>query len=120
MKKQQVIDFSQALEQSAGNEQLAKELFQMLLSELPVLLKNLKSALRCGDLSESWDHAHKIYGSTAYCGVPGLRKAAAQLESSIKGNHADKLQSDSQELEWEVNRLLEEGPALLEVTWASS
>jgi two-component system sensor histidine kinase BarA len=79
-----VIDTKLALEQAAGNEQLAKELFAMLLQELPVHREAITAAHAAGDLEALWEPAHKLYGATAYCGVPALRAAAKQLEDAIR------------------------------------
>ncbi len=117
--KAKVFDIAQSLEQAAGNEKLAKELFEMLLAELPSLLSGLKQAIGSLDWQSCWDHAHKIYGSTAYCGVPALRAVAQQLENSIKAREQQRVHTDSQLLEVEVNRLLEEGPEYLQQSWVT-
>lgn len=73
-----------SLQQAGGNESLARELLGMLLKETPLLLAQLRSALDTDDRQALWDHAHKIFGSTAYCGVPQLNRAARALEEAIK------------------------------------
>ena len=113
-----VIDIELAMEQAAGNEQLAKELFQMLLTELPGLLEKLQSAVAALDNQSIWDHAHKIYGSTAYCGVPALRAVAQQLESDIKTQDMDAVKAQTGLLSTEIQRLLDNGMELLERPWA--
>ena len=112
-----IIDINLALEQAAGNEQLAKELFQMLLAELPVSYTSLKTALAEVDKQSLWDYAHKIYGATAYCGVPALRNVAQQLESFIKADDIDSVTAHTNLLAREIDRLLELGPDLLEQNW---
>jgi two-component system sensor histidine kinase BarA len=113
-----VIDTELALEQAAGNEQLAKELFQMLLTELPELLGKLQSAVHANDSQAIWDHAHKIYGSTAYCGVPALRTVAQKLESDIKAQDTNAIQSQTRLLADEVQRLLASGKEYLQRSWS--
>ncbi len=88
-----IFDHQQALEQAGDDPELAKDLFQMLIAELPELLAKLKQALAEQDHTALWDHAHKIHGSTAYCGVPTLKTAAHDLENCI-----------TQELEMEFAR----------------
>ena len=112
-----LVDIELALQQAAGNEQLAKELFQMLLAELPISFANLKAALENMDRQSIWDHAHKIHGATAYCGVPALRSIAQQLESFIKADDFDSVTAHSRLLAKEIDRLVEQGPGFLEQDW---
>lgn len=112
-----VVDIALAMEQAAGNEQLAKELFQMLLAELPVLLEKLTSAIHALDTQAIWDHAHKIYGSTAYCGVPALRAVAQKLESDIKSQDMAAVKEQTGILATEIQRLLDAGTEILQRSW---
>lgn len=114
------VDINIALEQAAGNEQLAKELFQMLLAELPVLLQQLQVAIQNRDQQAIWDHAHKIYGSTAYCGVPALREIAQQLEKNIKSQDMDAVKSQTGLLAEEIQRLLDCGEEFLQRPWTQT
>ncbi|MDR9436927.1 MAG: Hpt domain-containing protein [Thiohalophilus sp.] len=109
-----LLDKKQALEQAGGNRELACDLFSMLLEELPVLQSQLAQALEYGEQDAMWDPAHKLYGSTAYCGVPALREAARVMEECIKQQQADQLQSCFARLSREIARLQEQGPALAE------
>ena len=113
------IDIRLAMEQAAGNEQLAKELFQMLLAELPELLGKLKTAIVANDRQAMWDHAHKIHGSTAYCGVPALRGVIAEMEILIKAGDNENIENQLHRVDTEIQRLLAEGPAVLQMNWAS-
>jgi len=114
-----VIDYKLALEQAAGNQELAKELFEMLLKELPVMKQKLNIAIKENDLQGCWDHAHKIYGSTAYCGVPALRESAQIMESAVKAEDMDKIEANFSALSEEIERLLELGHQTLSIDWAS-
>lgn len=79
-----VLDKTLAVEKAGGKPDLAKELFAMLLNELPELKNLMNMAYQANDPQGFWDHTHKIYGSTAYCGVPALRNSAKALENAIK------------------------------------
>ncbi len=109
-----ILDKNQALEQAGGNETLARELFAMLLEELPVLQAQLAQALESGEQEAQWNPAHKLYGSTAYCGVPALREAARAMEECIKQQDETQLQSCFARLCAEISQLLEQGPQLAE------
>lgn len=111
-----ILDIPRAIEQAGGNPDLAKELFTMLLKELPDLKTRLNRAFNNGDQQSLWDHAHKIYGSTAYCGVPALQKAAKELEEAIKqkkGNIDKNIETVNQTIE----ELLTIGPEELDLNW---
>lgn len=112
-----VIDCKLALEQAEGNEDLAKELLQMLLDELPKLKQLLLQALEQNDKTASWDHTHKLYGSTAYTGVPGLRAAAYELEQAIKQEDAVLIQDNFEVLSEEIDRVLACGRDALGQNW---
>jgi two-component system sensor histidine kinase BarA len=111
-----MLDIPHAIEQAGGNPDLAKELFSMLLKELPDLKHKLNQAFNNGDEQSLWDHAHKIYGSTAYCGVPALQKAAKELEDTIKAKSndiADRIQTVNKAIE----ELVLDGETALEQEW---
>lgn len=111
-----MLDIHQAIETAGGNPELARELFTMLLQELPVLKNKLNQAYSDGDNESLWNLAHKIHGSTAYCGVPLLQQAARDLEDAIKAQAndvADKIRRVNQA----TDELLADGPAMLEQNW---
>ena len=111
-----MLDIPHAIKQAGGNPDLAKELFTMLLKELPDLKSKLNQAFSDGDEQGLWDHAHKIYGSTAYCGVPALNNAARELEEAIKAkasNIADRIQAVNKA----IDELLMDGETALEQEW---
>lgn len=88
----------------------------MLLKELPEQKLKLNQAFNNGDEQVLWDHAHKIYGSTAYCGVPALQKAAKELEESIKAKGNDTLDK-IQGVNKAIDELLIDGETALEQEW---
>ncbi|MFO8025654.1 Hpt domain-containing protein [Thiohalophilus sp.] len=107
-----LLDENQALEQAGGNRELAGDLFNMLLEELPVLQCQLARAIDSGERDAMWNPAHKLYGSTAYCGVPALRESARAMEECIKQQQTDQLQACFARLSREITRLQEQGPKL--------
>ena len=71
-------------------EALARELFAMLVAELPQQREQLVMAFRAADWTTLCELAHKIRGSAAYCQVPELEHAAAELErASPTAAHAE-------------------------------
>ena len=106
----QALDWSAAIELAGGSETLANDLLRMLLEEAPQLLERLDGQLASEDPRQLWDDAHKLHGSTAYCGVPALRSASAALERAIK---ADDLSAVRASLE-DVRRALRSLQAAVE------
>lgn len=84
-----IFDEKIALEKVDGNRELMLELFGMMITELPKNIAELESSLQNGDKDEKWNIAHKLTGSTAYCGVPALQACAKALENSIKNDMDD-------------------------------
>jgi len=113
-----IIDIQLALEQANGSEELAKDLFSMLINDLPVLSENLTHAFNVNDEQALWNHAHKIYGSTAYCGVPQLRNAAHELEHSIKTNSTD-IENSIQQVIHAIEQLMKLAESELANNWST-
>lgn len=109
-----IFDREQALENAAGDAELAKELLTMLLHELPDLKDKLKHALMENDNQSLWDHAHKIHGSTAYCGVPALKATAHALEQAIKQENEAQIKEYVAKVCDEVERVISGGTEFLQ------
>lgn len=112
-----VLDRKQAVQKAGGDPQLAKGLFDILLKELPDQLEKLNTAYAKGSLGSLWEHAHKIHGSTAYCGVPTLQQAVASLESALKLKDNDKIRTQLNNTNQAIKQLLNRGPLWLEQDW---
>lgn len=76
-------DHDEAIKLAGGNAELAQELFQMLIAELPQYKEKIQIALEDNNINDLKHFIHKVNGATSYCGVPKLRKAAVELESLI-------------------------------------
>ena len=113
-----ILDKDIAIEKAGGNSDLAKELFAMLLKELPELKNLMNMAYQANDPKGFWDHTHKIHGSTAYCGVPALRTAASSLEKSIKADKSfSEMKNELDNLNHAIEALLRTGQNELENDW---
>lgn len=118
----EIFDASLALEQAGDNEELARELFTMLLDELPVHRQAIKAAFKAvsnedAEINILWDPVHKLHGATAYLGVPALRQAVKTFEDLIKQDNRDQLDEAFRQLDTEINRLLEYGREILSRNW---
>ena len=114
---EKIVDTVQALEQAGGSEQLAKELFSMLLNELPAHQQAISQAHASGDLEALWDPAHKLYGATAYCGVPALRTAAKKLEDAIRASRWESISECIEGLSRAISELQQHSQALIAKPW---
>ena len=82
-------DHDEAIKLAGGNEELAQELFQMLMTELPQYKEKIQAAQENNNIKDLKHFIHKVNGATSYCGVPKLRLAAVELESLIDHNTLD-------------------------------
>lgn len=117
MNKFDVVDTTFSIKQAGGNEELAKELFGMLLRELPELREKLACAIADKNWEAMWDHGHKMYGSTAYCGVPALRATLQTLESAIKEQRPEVVAREFELTRQEIERVLQIGENYLQESW---
>lgn len=100
-----IYDKQLSLQLAGGNEDLARQMLEMLLKELPVLKANMNDVYLEGDKAALYDNVHKINGSSRYCGVPAVGEAANNLELLLKNNDDD-LKDAVDELNTEIERLL--------------
>jgi two-component system sensor histidine kinase BarA len=100
-----IFDEKIALEKVDGNRELMLELLGMMMSELPRNIEELENAIHNGSHEAKWNIAHKLTGSTAYCGVPALQASAKALEHSIK-NGMDDILTKFDEVQHQANTLM--------------
>jgi two-component system sensor histidine kinase BarA len=112
-----ILDIQKSISAANGNVSLAKDLFTMLLNELESRLEQIENSFNANDLQALGEHTHKLYGATAYCIVPGLRKCTGQLEDALKHKTIDKHKEHVEQIKSEIQKLIQEGPAYLELDW---
>ncbi len=101
-----VFDKELALQRAGGNQELAKELLGMLLSELPTTRQRIDAAFTSGDTTALLEAIHKLNGAATYCGVPALKASAHHCETTLKqGDHRHYVALHSQLLN-EIDRVL--------------
>ena len=103
-----VYDEQLSLELAGGNQDLARQMLDMLMNELPTLQASMNTAFQHGDKAALYDNVHKINGSTRYCGVPAVSTAANDLEQLLKED-TDELDNSLEKLNNEIERLLSIG-----------
>jgi len=100
-------DHDEAIKLAGGNAELAKELFQMLIAELPQYQEKIQTAQENNNIKDLKHFIHKVNGATSYCGVPKLRKAAVELESLIDNNTLDTVPQKVKEVLDNINELVD-------------
>jgi len=101
-----IFDKFQGIELAGGNEDLANELFPMLISELPEHKTNLLSAKKSNDMDDLKKHIHKLHGGSRYCGVPALRTASANFENIVDLKQQDKLERGLNDVIIQIDSLI--------------
>src|SRR5574339_1230615 len=83
-----VFDRELALQRAGGSQDLADELFAMLLRDLPGFRQRIDYAYTSNNIPQLIEVIHKLNGAATYCGVPALKEAAHQSETALKqGQH---------------------------------
>jgi len=102
-----IFDKELGIKLAGGNEQLADELFPMLISELATHRENLLCAQQENNTEDLKKHIHKLHGGTKYCGVPNILAASANFENIIDLNEQDKFTSGLESVIHAIDELLE-------------
>jgi two-component system sensor histidine kinase BarA len=104
----EIFSIDDARKLANGNEELAMELFTMLIDELPEQRHGILQAREQNDLQMLREVTHKLNGASRCCGTPALRHAANSLENSItRGENNDSVNEKTGLLLTEIDRLLE-------------
>ena len=112
-----LFDIQATIAAANGNVTLAKDLFSMLLNELETRLKQIETSYNTQDLQALAQHAHKLFGSTAYCIVPELRSSSDKLENALINKDVDQLEDLVSQVKTDIQNLINEGPRFLDLNW---
>ncbi len=91
----------------ALSDRFANQLFANLLLELPQHRQAFTSAWLAGDWQSLSDCAHQLAGATAYCDLPGLSAALAELRNAIRDGDELARQQTYNRAAREIDELLE-------------
>lgn len=109
------IDWEAALKQSAGKEDLAQEMLQMLIDFIPEVNEWIDKALE-SDISEEelCHYIHKLHGSSSYCGVPRLKQLCNLIETSLRQHQTiSDIEPELFELQDEMEKVTKDANLLL-------
>jgi len=90
-----IIDWELSLNAVNQKPDLAKDMLSMLVKSFNDAKPQIEKAFNDNDNEELKKQVHKLHGATAYCGVPQLKKIAAEYETHLKSTgisaHTEKL-----------------------------
>lgn len=78
------VDWSMALERSAGKRDLAIQMLSMLVKSIPATIEQLEVFLEDENVDEIITIVHKFHGACCYTGVPKIRALAERIEVGLK------------------------------------
>lgn len=107
LKDTPVIDWDDAVRLAGHKKELARDLLEMLVEQLPKELKRIHQLNQDKNYLEMQKAVHKLHGAVCYTGTPRLKLVLANLETSLKSHIMDSSSSLLNQLDSEVDRLLE-------------
>ncbi len=106
IKESLVRDIKAALRIVGGRSDLADEMFQHFMLELPGQISGIEQVYNDGDLGQLIERTHKLHGACAICGVPALTKAVQELEQRAnQGCAIEAIDTVIEKLTFEADRL---------------
>ncbi|MEA1968294.1 MAG: response regulator [Thermodesulfobacteriota bacterium] len=80
--RKEVLDWAGFLDRVMGDEELAKDIFNEFLNEIPKRIEKIERDLDSGSLGDANREAHTLKGSSANVGAVALQDIAYQIEIS--------------------------------------
>jgi two-component system sensor histidine kinase BarA len=100
-----IHDPAAAIRLAGGNEELARDMFRMLLDESPAQHRRILDAFEANDLERLKDEVHKLHGSAAFCGLPALKMSSHRLETAIESGGREEIHDGLRALERDLKDL---------------
>ena len=82
------IDWQNCIELSNNKPELAKDILEMFVADMPNAKADIEKAYQDKDMEALENYAHKLHGACCYVGVPKIRAIVRQLESGAKSKQA--------------------------------
>jgi len=101
-----VIDWQESLKLAANKQNLAEDMLNALLEELPTARAKIHERYMAKDWLKMREEVHRLHGGCCYVGVPQLKGACKQLESSIETGKGEELAEMYAKFEQAVTALL--------------
>ncbi|BCO17494.1 MULTISPECIES: hybrid sensor histidine kinase/response regulator [unclassified Alteromonas] len=102
------IDWQLALKRANQNQNTARELLENFISLLPSAIEIIESMWSARDFTGLKAEVHKLHGACCYTGLPRLQELVSELESALKRELVEEVQSLIPELIKESEKVLSE------------
>ena len=99
------VNLDKSLSLCANNDLLLKQIFELLLREIPVYRKQLENALELSDNSKASMTIHKIHGVTCYASLPKIRKLVVDIQQIISKGSNEEITTCIQAIVEELNEI---------------
>lgn len=102
------IDWQLSIKLANNNKDLAKDLLQMFITDLPKASESIHYAYDQQQHSDLLSEVHRLHGASCYCGVAKLKTILAEMESSLKEKAMNQFNKVFKEFDAEVANILTE------------
>jgi two-component system sensor histidine kinase BarA len=100
------IDWNLSVKLANNNKELAKDLLEMFLTDLPNASTKIQTAYNSKQEEELLSQVHRLHGASCYCGVTRLKELLNQLEFSLKERSNDHIEDLMAHFNEEVNNVI--------------
>lgn len=101
-----VLDKTQAMQRVSGNEQLANDLLQMFIKELPEYRRTIQQTLQDKKREELKQIIHKMHGGLRYVSAPALSHIVGKTNAEVLTLNNEQLEHNISLVFHEMDRVL--------------
>jgi two-component system sensor histidine kinase BarA len=87
--EQPSFDWSLALKRANQNEDVAKDILQLFVQQLPELVESIENANQAENYSEMQAKIHQLHGACCYTGVPAMLTLCSDMEGALKSKQIE-------------------------------
>jgi HPt (histidine-containing phosphotransfer) domain-containing protein len=92
----------------ANNDRnIAMKLLSMFIKELPEAKEDINTSFKSNDINNLKRHAHKLLGSSAYCGAENIQKDLNDISKHIKDNNREGLSTAIESLNKNISEVMD-------------
>jgi len=101
-----VLDSIQAIQRVSGNEQLAHDLLQMFIKELPEYRQTIQQALKENDREALKQIIHKMHGGLRYVSAPALAQIVSKTNAQVLTLSQSQLEQNIEQIYHEIEQVM--------------